>query len=79
MEARGPLRYDGMAIAIADIGVFFTYPWPEERERMQELFDAVAREGAMLVVYHTDTDIRVFRKVEEEGEREAPHAHANRQ
>src|SRR5262249_37045411 len=63
-EPRVPLRYDGMAIAIADIGVFFVYPWPEERERMQELFDAVAREGALLVVYHTDTDIRVFRKVE---------------
>jgi hypothetical protein len=62
-EARGPLRYDGMEIAIADIGVFFAYPWPEEHELMQQLFDAVAREGAILVVYHTDTDIRVFRKV----------------
>jgi hypothetical protein len=62
-EARGPLRYDGMKIAIADIGVFFAYPWPEERERIQELFEAVARQGAILVVYHTDTDIRVFRKV----------------
>ena len=30
---------------------------------MQKLFEAVAREGAILVVYHTDTDIRVFRKV----------------
>jgi hypothetical protein len=77
--ARGPQRYDGMEIAIADIGVFFAYPWPEERALMQELFEAVARVGALLVVYHTDTDIRVFRKVEEEGEREAPHAHANRQ
>jgi hypothetical protein len=67
--ARGPLRYDGMEIAIADIGVFFAYPWPEERERMQDLFAAVARAGAILVVYHTDTDIRVFRKVEGEVER----------
>jgi hypothetical protein len=63
-EARGPLRYDGMEIAIADIGLFFAYPWPEERELMRQLFEAVARERAMLVVYHTDTDIRVFRKVE---------------
>ena len=62
-EARGPLRYDGMEIDIADIGVFFAYPWPEEHELMQPLFDAVAREGAMLVVYHTDKDIRVLRKV----------------
>src|SRR5215813_7036963 len=60
-ETRGPLRYDGMAIAIADIGLFFAYPWPEERELMRQLFEAVARAGALLVVYHTD--IRVFRKV----------------
>ena len=62
-EDRGPLRYDGMAIDIAEIGVFFAYPWPEEQELMQQLFDAVAMEGAILVVYHTDKDIRVFRKV----------------
>jgi hypothetical protein len=62
-EAGGPLRYDGMEIDIANIGLFFAYPWPEERELMQELFDAVAMAGAMLVVYHTDKDIRVFRKV----------------
>jgi hypothetical protein len=62
-EDRGPLRYDGMEIDIADIGLFFAYPWPEEQELMQQLFDAVAMEGAMLVVYHTDKDIRVFRKV----------------
>jgi hypothetical protein len=67
-EARGPLRYDGMELAIADIGLFFVYPWPEERELMRQLFAAVAREGAILVVYHTDTDIRVFRKVEGEVE-----------
>ena len=78
-EARGPLRYDGMEIAIADIGVFFAYPWPEERALMQELFETVARAGALLVVYHTDTDIRVFRKVEGEVEGEDPRAHGHRQ
>ena len=71
-EARGPLRYDGMEIAIADIGLFFAYPWPEERALMRQLFEAVARAGAMLVVYHTDTDIRVWRKVAGEGELEDP-------
>jgi len=78
-EARGPQRYDGMEIAIADIGLFFVYPWPEERELMQELFEAVARAGAILVMYHTDTDIRVLRKAEGEGEMEEPRAHWNRQ
>jgi len=77
-EARGPLCYAGMAIAIADIGLFFAYPWPEERALMQELFEAVAREGAILVVYHTDTDIRVLRKVEGEGALEDPRVHVHR-
>jgi hypothetical protein len=66
-EMRGSLRYDGMEIAIADIGLFFVYPWPEERALMQALFEAVAREGALLVVYHTDTDIRVWRKMAGKG------------
>jgi hypothetical protein len=48
-----------MASVIADIGLFFAYPWPEERDLIQELFEAVARQGAILVMYHTDTDIRV--------------------
>jgi hypothetical protein len=77
-EARGPMRYDGMEIAIADIGVFFVYPWPEERALMRQLFEAVARAGALLVMYHTDTDIRVLRKVEREGELEDPRAPVHR-
>jgi hypothetical protein len=77
-EARGPLCYDGMDMAIADIGLFFTYPWPEERALMRQLFAAVARVGALLVLYHTDTDIRVWRKVEGEGELEDPQAHGHR-
>jgi hypothetical protein len=64
---RNPLRYDGMTIDVAEIGLFFAYPWPEERELMQELFDAVAAEGAILVAYHTDKDVRVFRKVASRG------------
>jgi len=77
-EARGPLRYDGMESAIADIGLFFAYPWPEERALMRQLFEAVARVGALLVVYHTDTDIRVWQKVEGEGELEDSRAHVHR-
>ena len=77
-ETQGPLHYDGMESAIADIGVFFAYPWPEERVLMRQLFEAVARVGALLVVYHTDTDIRVWRKVEGEGELEDPRAHVHR-
>jgi len=77
-ETRAPLRYAGMESAIADIGLFFAYPWPEEHALIRQLFEAVARVGALLVVYHTDTDIRVWRKVAGEGELEDPHAHGHR-
>jgi hypothetical protein len=58
-----PLRYDGMDIDIDEIGLFFVYPWAVERDLIRELFDAVAVAGAILVLYHTELDIRVFRKV----------------
>lgn len=59
-----PLRYDGMDVDIAEIGLFFAYPWPEEQTLIQELFDAVAGEGAILVSYHNDKKVCVFRKVD---------------
>ncbi len=61
-EDKRPLRYDGIDIDIAEIGLFFAYPWPEEQELIQELFDAVAAEGAILVAYHSDKKVCVFRK-----------------
>ncbi|PON17306.1 hypothetical protein C2W62_13905 [Candidatus Entotheonella serta] len=63
-RARRALRYDGMDIDISEIGLFFVYPWPGERELMQELFDAVAAAGAILVAYYTDKKVCVYRKVE---------------
>ena len=61
-EDRSALRYDGMDIDIADIGLFFAYPWPEEQMLIQDLFDAVAAAGAILVAYHNDKKVCVFRK-----------------
>ena len=45
---------------------------------MRQLFEAVARAGALLVMYHTDTDIRVLRKVEGQVELEDARAHGHR-
>jgi hypothetical protein len=68
-EGRRPLRYDGMAIDVAEIGLFFAYPWPEEQELIQELFDAVAVEGAILIAYYNARKICVYRKVRDAGDR----------
>lgn len=63
------LRYEGMDIEIAAIDLFFVYPWPEEQELMQTLFDAVAVEGAILIAYYSDREICIFRKVRDAGDR----------
>ncbi len=57
------LRYDGMDVDIAGIDLFFAYPWPEEQELMQKLFDAVAAEDAILIAYHSAKEICVYRKL----------------
>lgn len=56
------LRYDGMDMEIAAIDLFFVYPWPDEQDLMQQLFDAVAGEGAILLAYHSAREICVYRK-----------------
>ena len=57
------LQYEGMAYNIAEIDLFFVYPWPEEQELMQQLFDAVAMEGTILIAYHSAKEICAYRKL----------------
>jgi hypothetical protein len=58
-----------MEVEIAAIDLFFVYPWPEEQELMQTLFDAVAVEGAILLAYYSDREICVYRKVRDGGDK----------
>ncbi len=55
--------YEGMERELSEVDVVFVYPWPGEQEFMENLFEEVAVEGAILVVYYGDEEIRVFRKV----------------
>ena len=55
--------YEGMGADLAEIDVFYVYPWPGEQEFMQKLFDIVAVEGAILIAYHGDGEMCIFRKI----------------
>jgi hypothetical protein len=59
------LIYDGMDRPIAEIDIFFVYPWPRQQDFMRELFDAVAAEGAILITFHKSGEILAFRKIDE--------------
>jgi hypothetical protein len=57
------LIYDGMDREVAEIDVFFVYPWPLEQAFMRELFDEIAGEGAILIAFHKSGEILVWRKI----------------
>lgn len=46
----------------ADFDVIFAYPWPDEEKTVARLFDAYARNGAILVTHHGGDEFQVRRK-----------------
>ncbi len=57
-----PTSYDELPHPIADIDVFYVYPWPGEQEFMLDLFGALAGDGALLLAYYGERDLCAYRK-----------------
>ena len=55
--------YEGMPYGTDESDLFFVYPWPGEQEFMQQLFEAVASEGAILLTYLEDGEVSIHQKV----------------
>jgi hypothetical protein len=55
-------RFEGMDHDTEEIDVFFVYPWPKEHELMQDLFEDISSEGALLIAYYGEGEICVYRK-----------------
>ncbi len=56
-------RYPGSDLPVDEIDIFYVFPWPSEHELMLELFEAVAGEGAILIICFGEKDVCAFRKV----------------
>jgi hypothetical protein len=54
--------YARLGMQADDFGVIFAYPWPEEVERMEALFERVAGDQALLLTYHSGAEFRLRRK-----------------
>ena len=52
--------YDGLDPGEVDL--FFVYPWPGQEEIMMTLFDEVASEDAILLIYQADGETTVHRQ-----------------
>jgi SAM-dependent methyltransferase len=60
----GPVYQDeDQVVDIAEVDLFYAYPWPGEQEMMLKLFDAIAEVDAILIAYYGDADICIYRKV----------------
>jgi hypothetical protein len=53
-----------MEFVTDDFNVIFAYPWPDEGWVIEDLFERHAANGALLVTYHSDENLRLQRKVE---------------
>ena len=52
--------YDGLDPDEVDL--FFVYPWPGQEEFMMDLFDEIASEDAILLIYQADGETTVHRQ-----------------
>lgn len=58
--------YDGLDPGEVDL--FFVYPWPGQEEFMMDLFEAVATEDAILLIYHADASVTAYRRLIDDDE-----------
>lgn len=57
--------YDGLDPDEVDL--FFVYPWPGQEEFMMDLFDEIASEDAILLIYQADGETNAYRRDFDDG------------
>lgn len=67
----GADAYDELGRDVEDFDVIFAYPWPGEERVIEDVFDAYAAAGALLVTYHGIEGMRVRRRIADCGLRTA--------
>lgn len=63
LATEGPDPYAALGLEISDFDVIYVYPWPDEQELIEDVFDRFAGANALLVMFDTLEGIRVSRKV----------------
>lgn len=51
-------EYDGLDPE--DVDLFYVYPWPGQEQMMMDLFEAVASDGAILLMFQEDREIVAY-------------------
>ncbi|MEM6915822.1 MAG: hypothetical protein AAF491_04570, partial [Verrucomicrobiota bacterium] len=68
VSAQGPYvgspQYDGLDPE--EVDVFYVYPYPDQEELMQDLFETIAVPGAVLLMYLGDGEMAAFAHEDQE-------------
>ncbi|HYV35712.1 MAG TPA: hypothetical protein VE988_08405 [Gemmataceae bacterium] len=62
LTTEGSNTHQELGLAPDDLDVVFAYPWPDEEQATEYLFQRCAAVGAVLVTYHGGDDFRLRRK-----------------
>ena len=63
LTTRGGGTEEELRLGPADFAVIFAYPWPDEEQLIEALFERHAGAGALLLTNHGGQDLRLRRKV----------------
>ena len=63
LTTEADFAYEELGEEIADLDIVYAYPWPDEEQVTEALFDRYAGMGAILITYHGEAGFRVRRKV----------------
>ncbi|KAA5543835.1 class I SAM-dependent methyltransferase [Roseiconus nitratireducens] len=58
----GPSPYEAWDLDLDDFALVYSYPWPGEDEFHEDVFDAYAAPGALLLMFIGPNEMRLWRK-----------------
>ena len=62
LDRGGRCGHGALGMSPEEFDLIYAYPWPDEEWLVEELFDAHARPGALLLTYHGDRGLWLRRK-----------------
>lgn len=58
----GDSAHDELGLTTDDFSLVFAYPWPDEEQAVEQIFERYASLGAILITYHGGSDFQMRQK-----------------
>lgn len=58
----GDSAHEELGLTTDDFSTIFAYPWPDEEQAIEKVFERYASAGALLITYHGGSDFQLHQK-----------------